>query len=680
LSTPRPITALLSFPDMGSRRGLIALGTGLVASLLLLVGLASSASADDRVYWVNGTAVDANPISHADLDGSGGDDLDTTGAPSAEPRGVTLDMAAGKVYWTNRANNRISFANLDGTGGARDLETTGSLLPDHPNGAAVNPAEGRIYWANEWAGTIAWADLDTAVDGDALPTVGGTLTDPPVDTPITPMVDPGSRTIYWGNAAANVISYASLDGGDILTLNTAGATVNNPHGLALDSEAGRVYWANIGPVDNRIHVISYADLDGSGGGDLELAPNTANVPIGVAIDPSSGRIYWGNAGDDTLRWADLATAVGGDDQTTVQGMVTTLGATPEGPRSPVLLKAPSSTGEPEITPDGSELTCSKGSWVPDMQESWLYRAPSEFEYSWTRDNVVIPEADDATYRATVAGEYRCTVTGSNPAGDDTSPPSAAISLTNSPPTIDQPANRSDREGQQIDLTLDGSDPEGGDLSWSARGLPAGLAIDEATGRIHGTIAPGQARQQPYRVTVVATDHGTPALSDEASFDWTVTTPSQPPAGPAAGNPPPAGGPSQPSAPPAGPPSGGGSSKPPTTVAKPAFGAKTLVNMSVTARRIRGGSPIKVVVRNANGFQVSGRLSARASKRASGSRAFLVGSKGKATVTLRLSKSLRQLLKRKGKLSLRLTATVKDPAGGTRTVSKTVSLRLKTARR
>jgi hypothetical protein len=101
-------------------------------------------------------------------------------------------------------------------------------------------------------------------------------------------------------------------------------------------------------------------------------------------------------------------------------------------------------------------------------------------------------------------------------------------------------------------------------------------------------------------------------------------------------------------------------------------------MNVAARRINGNGRVKVIVRNGNRFEVSGRLSGRAGKRASvaRTRTFLVGAKGKATVTLKLSKAQRRMLNRDGKLKLRLTATVKDPAGGKRTVKKTVSLRLK----
>ena len=58
------------------------------------------------------------------------------------------------------------------------------------------------------------------------------------------------------------------------------------------------------------------------------------------------------------------------------------------------------------------------------------------------------------------------------------------------------------------------------------------------------------------------------------------------------------------------------------------------------------------------------------------KAFTVGANARRTVSLRLPNGLGRLLQRKRKLSLRLTATVKDPAGRTRTVKKTVEPRLK----
>ncbi len=70
---------------------------------------------------------------------------------------MAINVAAGKVYWTDRTGNRISFANLDGSGGGGTL-STGAATVSGPNAAAVYPAAGKIYWANELANTISFAE------------------------------------------------------------------------------------------------------------------------------------------------------------------------------------------------------------------------------------------------------------------------------------------------------------------------------------------------------------------------------------------------------------------------------------------------------------------------------------------------------------------------------------------
>ena len=48
-------------------------------------------------------------------DGSGVEDLVTSGLGS--PRGIALDVAGGKMYWTDWGTEKIQRANLDGTPG-----------------------------------------------------------------------------------------------------------------------------------------------------------------------------------------------------------------------------------------------------------------------------------------------------------------------------------------------------------------------------------------------------------------------------------------------------------------------------------------------------------------------------------------------------------------------------------
>jgi DNA-binding beta-propeller fold protein YncE len=385
----------------------------LLAALLLLAYLASSARAGNRVYWVNQSAPDK--IAWANVDGSGGANLSTAGAPGSQPRGVALDVAAGRVYWTDRAANLIAFANLDGSGGGGTLNTAGATV-NGPNAAAVYPAAGKIYWANELGNRISYANLDNTGGGDL------TITGATVSVPIAPMVDSGSGRIYWANGnPTNVISFANLDGTGGANLNTTGATAANPHGVALDPVAGRIYWANV-----NAPAISYANLNGSGGGNLNTAGATVNVPVGVAIDPAARRIYWANQAGNRISFANLDGSGGGD--------LSTPGATLSGSRSPALLQAPSPSGAPQITGAakiGSVLSCSPGSWAPDLLASWLYRAPSGLAYSWSRNGANIPGASGATHTATARGSYRCTVTASNVAGSS--------AQTSAPHTVAAPA-------------------------------------------------------------------------------------------------------------------------------------------------------------------------------------------------------------------------------------------------
>jgi hypothetical protein len=530
------------------RRRRLAPATGLLAPALLCAWLAPSAFAADRVYWANDQST--NRISFAALDGSGGGDLKTSGASAGAPRGVAIDVAAGKIWWTKpgsgTGDGRISFANLDGSGAGGDLNTAGATV-DRPNAAAIYPAAGRIYWANELGDRISFANLDNSGGGD-LSVTGAT-----VNVPIGPVIEPSSGRIYWGNAnPENKISYAQLDGSGGGDLNTAGATVANPHGLALDPVAGRIYWANVGiGAENTGQGISYANLDGSGGGDFAPGAAMVNVPVGVAIDPFARKIYWANQAGNRISVANLDGGGGRN--------LSTPGATLKGSRSPVLLRAPSAAGAPALTGGstaGSVLTCSSGSWAPDLLGSWLYRAPQRLAYSWTRDGAVIPGAAGRTLRAGTGGGYRCRVIASNPAGSSSQ--TSAAHAVSAPPGSSSPT--------------------------------------------------GPGKTQP-----------------------------------------------------------------------PAFGASALVAMSIGARRIPSRGPIKVVLINRNHFTVSGELSGKTTRRLAfkGTR-FVLAADTRKSVRLKLSRNLRRVLRRDGKLSVRFAAKVTDPAGNIRTVRKNGSVRLKTA--
>jgi hypothetical protein len=65
---------------------------------------------------------------------------------------------------------------------------------------------------------------------------------------------------------------------------------------------------------------------------------------------------------------------------------------------------------------GAKLTCSTGTWAPDLLGAHLYRAPQSLSYQWRRDGADLIGANASTYTAQSTGTYSCRVTVANAAG------------------------------------------------------------------------------------------------------------------------------------------------------------------------------------------------------------------------------------------------------------------------
>lgn len=366
----------------------------------------------DRILW---NEQFPEGILSANLDGTGASNLSIAGAHSDGPFGLAIDSLTGRAYWPNAdGSDTISFANLDGSGGG-DLNTTGAAV-DRPMGVAIDPEARRIYWGNTGAVPgISFAKLDGSGGGDL--DVGGA----PIGFPFAVAIDPAAGRIYWGDGIADAISFAALDGtGASGTLDTDGV-IDGPRGLAIDAAAGRIYWINAGADSS----IWSAKLDGTD--DARLASAGARVagPQGLAIDPAAGRIYWGENGGVNVAFARLDGSGGGD-------LITGKGGSSA---YPALLLTPRSLTPPSIT-GGSDtdplLTCTDGTWAPDLPGSFLYQAPQGVSLQWSRDGVDIAGATEITLPPdTTGGTYRCRVTAENAAG--------GASQTSAPHVVPSPA-------------------------------------------------------------------------------------------------------------------------------------------------------------------------------------------------------------------------------------------------
>jgi len=91
------------------------------------------------------------------------------------------------------------------------------------------------------------------------------------------------------------------------------------------------------------------------------------------------------------------------------------------------------------------------------------------------------------------------------------------------PVMTAIADQTSAENAAISLPVTASDPDGDALTFSATGLPPGLAIAPTTGVISGTLSYTSAGTRSVTVTATA---GT--LSTSTGFTWTVTNVDRPP--------------------------------------------------------------------------------------------------------------------------------------------------------
>ncbi len=128
--------------------------------------------AANKIYWANETN---NTIGFANLDGSGaGGQLPIGAGFLAAPAGLAIDKATGQIFWAN--GNSIGFANLSGSNGGL-LVTTGATLGT-PEGVAVDPVAGKVYWGKESGTSISFANVNNTGGGGDVVSTGATTSSP----------------------------------------------------------------------------------------------------------------------------------------------------------------------------------------------------------------------------------------------------------------------------------------------------------------------------------------------------------------------------------------------------------------------------------------------------------------------------------------------------------------------
>ena len=133
-------------------------------------------------------------------------------------------------------------------------------------------------------------------------------------------------------------------------------------------------------------------------------------------------------------------------------------------------------------------------------------------------SVDVGTATSYVYNAAAAGQKYCFAVAAYSAGPrlgDKSVEVCSDTSGNQPPTLTNPGNQTSAVGKALTLTLDGSDPDGTPVTYSATGLPTGLTVNFSTGFIAGTpTAVGT-----FSVHATVSDG---SLSMTQGFTWTIS--------------------------------------------------------------------------------------------------------------------------------------------------------------
>jgi hypothetical protein len=219
--------------------------------------------------------------------------------------GSKYSGVVARIFFLDLGAGRILSANPDGS----DLKTLlveGRKLPD---GLAIDVAAGHLYWTNMGNpkandGTIFRSDLD----GGSLTSIvapGATF------TPKQLQIDKPNGKLYWCDREGMRVMRANLDGSNIETLVDSSNGDPRPGadpnkwcvGIAIDADAGKLYWSQKGGDNAGEGSILRANLDvpkgqtASNRTDIELLYGELPEPIDLDLDLGSRMLYWTDRGD-----------------------------------------------------------------------------------------------------------------------------------------------------------------------------------------------------------------------------------------------------------------------------------------------------------------------------------------------------------------------------------------------
>jgi DNA-binding beta-propeller fold protein YncE len=211
---------------------------------------------------------------------------------------------SGRIFFLDLGAGRVLSANPDGTD-LKTIVTEGRKLPD---GLTVDIAAGHLYWTNMGNpkmndGSIVRSDLDGGNITTIVPP-GGTFTPKQIE------FDKKSGRLYWSDREGMRVMRCNLDGSQIETLVQTGHTEadrldarNWCVGIAVDVDGGKFYWTQKGADNAGEGRICRANIEAPTGEtpanrtDIELLFENLPEPIDLDLDLTKRMLYWTDRGD-----------------------------------------------------------------------------------------------------------------------------------------------------------------------------------------------------------------------------------------------------------------------------------------------------------------------------------------------------------------------------------------------
>ena len=231
-----------------------------------------------KIYWVR----DNRRIKRSNLDGTGGEE-DVAG--NYRLVDIALDLSERKIYWTNGYNDSIYRANLDDTESETVLTphlVNGMGFPNavyEPRGIALDMSAGKIYWTNDYSNSDAIyranndgthvEELLTRAKADALGFENAMVNPTSID------LDVRAEKMYWIGNNEKTIYCANLDGTNIQEIFTGNSVISD---IILDVPTGYGTFSELLVVSQGGR--QYEDLTKQHGGDVR---SVAYSPWGVVL-------------------------------------------------------------------------------------------------------------------------------------------------------------------------------------------------------------------------------------------------------------------------------------------------------------------------------------------------------------------------------------------------------------